>query len=53
MLRACPLALLALVLVATAGCERASAFRPGAATVVAKVNGTEISAHDAAGAQSL
>jgi EpsD family peptidyl-prolyl cis-trans isomerase len=49
---ACGLAALALA-AALAGCERASAFRPGAQGVVAKVNGTEISARDAAGAQAL
>jgi EpsD family peptidyl-prolyl cis-trans isomerase len=43
-------ALLAAVVV---GCERASAFKAGTPVVVAKVNGTEISAGDAAGAQAL
>jgi len=49
---ACRLAALAL-LAALSGCERASAFRPAPQMVVAKVNGTEISARDAAGAQAL
>jgi EpsD family peptidyl-prolyl cis-trans isomerase len=49
---ACQLAALAL-LAALAGCERASAFRPAQQMVLAKVNGTEISARDAAGAQAL
>ena len=49
---ACQLATLAL-LAALAGCERASAFRPAQHMVLAKVNGTEISARDAAGAQAL
>ena len=49
---ACALAALAL-LAALAGCERASAFRPAAQGVVAKVNGAEISARDAGGAQAL
>ena len=35
------------------GCERASAFRPAQHVLLAKVNGTEISAGDAAGAQAL
>jgi EpsD family peptidyl-prolyl cis-trans isomerase len=48
---ACQLAALAL-LAALAGCERASAFKPGQ-VVLAKVNGIEISAGDAAGAQAL
>jgi EpsD family peptidyl-prolyl cis-trans isomerase len=52
MRRACQLAALAL-LAALAGCERASAFKPGAQMVVAKVNGTEISARDATGTQAL
>ena len=52
MSRACQLAALAL-LVALAGCERASAFKPGTQVVVAKVNGVEISARDAAGTQAL
>jgi EpsD family peptidyl-prolyl cis-trans isomerase len=46
MRRACQLAALAL-LAALAGCERASAFKPGTQVVVAKVNGVEISARDA------
>ena len=50
--RACQLAALAL-LVALAGCERASAFTPGTPVVLAKVNGVEISARDAAGTQAL
>jgi EpsD family peptidyl-prolyl cis-trans isomerase len=50
--RACRLLSLAL-LVALAGCERASAFKPGAQVLVARVNGTEISTRDAAGAQAL
>jgi EpsD family peptidyl-prolyl cis-trans isomerase len=49
---ACQLAALAL-LVALAGCERASAFKPGTQVVVAKVNGIEISARDAGGSQAL
>jgi EpsD family peptidyl-prolyl cis-trans isomerase len=49
---ACQLAALAL-LAALVGCERASAFRPAPQMVLAKVNGTEISAHDTAGAQAL
>lgn len=52
MRRTCQLAALAL-LAALAGCERASAFKPGAQMVVAKVNGTEISARDATGTQAL
>ena len=52
MRRACQLATLAL-LVALAGCERASAFKPGTQLVVAKVNGVEISARDSSGAQAL
>jgi EpsD family peptidyl-prolyl cis-trans isomerase len=44
---------LAALLAALAGCERASAFKPGTQVIVAKVNGTEISARDAAGAQAL
>jgi EpsD family peptidyl-prolyl cis-trans isomerase len=46
--------LLAMVLLAAlaAGCERASAFKPGS-QVIAKVNGIEISAREAAGAQAL
>jgi EpsD family peptidyl-prolyl cis-trans isomerase len=35
------------------GCERASAFKPGAPLVLAKVNGAEISTRDVAGAQAL
>ena len=52
MRRACQLAFLAL-LAALAGCERASAFKPGTQVVLAKVNGVEISARDAAGTQAL
>jgi EpsD family peptidyl-prolyl cis-trans isomerase len=37
----------------TGGCERAAAFKPGAPVVLAKVNGTEISSRDIAGAQAL
>jgi len=48
---ACQIAALAL-LAALAGCERASAFKPGQ-VVLAKVNGIEISAGDTAGAQAL
>ena len=49
------LQLLALTLVTAlaAGCDRASAFKAGGQVLVAKVNGTEISARDAAGAQTL
>lgn len=53
MRRACQLAGLALIAALAAGCERASAFRPGAELVVAKVNGVEISTRDAAGTQAL
>jgi EpsD family peptidyl-prolyl cis-trans isomerase len=53
MRRACQLAALALLAALVAGCERASASKPGAHVVIAKVNGTEISARDAAGAQAL
>ena len=52
MRRACQLAALAL-LAALAGCERASAFKPGTQVVLAKVNGVEISARDASGSQAL
>jgi len=52
MSRACQLAALAL-LAALAGCERASAFKPGTQVVLAKVNGVEISARDASGTQAL
>ena len=48
---ACHIVALALA-AALAGCERASAFKPGQA-VVAKVNGIEISAAAAAGPQAL
>ena len=48
MRRACQLAALAL-LAALAGCERASAFKPGTQLVLAKVNGVEISARDSSG----
>jgi hypothetical protein len=47
MRHACQLAAFAL-LAALAGCERASAFKPGTQMVVAKVNGVEISARDRA-----
>jgi EpsD family peptidyl-prolyl cis-trans isomerase len=50
---ACRLLVLALLAALVAGCERASASRPGAPAVVAKVNGTEISSNDAVGAQAL
>lgn len=53
MRRACQVAALALAAAVVAGCERASASRPGAKAVIARVNGAEISARDAAGAQSL
>jgi EpsD family peptidyl-prolyl cis-trans isomerase len=53
MSRCCQLFGLVLLAAVAAGCERASAFKPGAAVVIAKVNGTEISAPDAAGAQAL
>jgi EpsD family peptidyl-prolyl cis-trans isomerase len=52
MRRACRLLGFAL-LAALAGCERASAFRPGTQVLVAKVNGSEISTREAAGAQAL
>jgi EpsD family peptidyl-prolyl cis-trans isomerase len=44
---------LALLTALAAGCERASAFKPGTQAVIAKVNGIEISAREAAGAQAL
>jgi EpsD family peptidyl-prolyl cis-trans isomerase len=50
---ACQLLGLALLAALVAGCERASASKPGAQAVIAKVNGSEISARDAAGAQAL
>jgi EpsD family peptidyl-prolyl cis-trans isomerase len=53
MRRAGPLAALALLAAFAAGCERASASKPGARVVVAKVNGAEISTGVTAGAQSL
>ena len=52
MRRTCQLAALAL-LAALAGCERASAFKPGTQLVLAKVNGVEISARDSSGTQAL
>jgi EpsD family peptidyl-prolyl cis-trans isomerase len=52
MRRACQLAALAL-LAALAGCQRASAFKPGTQVVLAKVNGVEISARDSSGTQAL
>src|SRR5687768_16673450 len=53
MARAWPLAALLVAAALSAGCERASASRNGAALVVAKVNGSEISAREAAGALAL
>jgi EpsD family peptidyl-prolyl cis-trans isomerase len=53
MLRACVLFGIAAAALAVGGCERASAFRPGSAPVVAKVNGAEISAGDGGGTQAL
>ena len=50
---ALPLGLAVLAVLAAPGCERASASRSGTPVVVAKVNGTEISTREAAGAQSL
>jgi EpsD family peptidyl-prolyl cis-trans isomerase len=47
------LATIVVLALLAAGCERASAFRSGAPAVLAKVNGTEIAASDAAGAQAL
>lgn len=47
------LALAVLAAVAAAGCERASASRAGGPVIVARVNGSEISTREAAGAQSL
>jgi EpsD family peptidyl-prolyl cis-trans isomerase len=48
------LALLVIVAaLAAAGCERASASKAGAAVVVAKVNGSEISTREGAGAQAV
>ncbi len=52
MLRACLLFGVVAAALAAGGCERASAFRPGAA-VVAKVNGAQILAPELAGAQAL
>jgi len=52
MRHACRLLSVAL-LAALAGCERASAFKPGTQVLVAKVNGTEISSREGAGAQAL
>jgi EpsD family peptidyl-prolyl cis-trans isomerase len=52
MRRTCQLAALAL-LTALAGCERASAFKPGTQVVLAKVNGVEISVRDSSGTQAL
>jgi EpsD family peptidyl-prolyl cis-trans isomerase len=53
MRRTCSLIALIAAALATGGCERAAAFKPGAPVVVAKVNGTEISTPDASGAQAL
>jgi EpsD family peptidyl-prolyl cis-trans isomerase len=53
MRHACQLVALALLAALAAGCEPASAFKPGAQVVIAKVNGTEIYTRDAAGAQAL
>ena len=50
---ACQIVGLALLGALLAGCERASASKAGAQIVIAKVNGVEISARDAAGAQAL
>jgi EpsD family peptidyl-prolyl cis-trans isomerase len=44
---------LALLAALLCGCERASASKTGGQAVIAKVNGTEISAQDAAGLQAL
>jgi EpsD family peptidyl-prolyl cis-trans isomerase len=49
---ACQLLGLVLLAALAAGCERASAFKPGS-QVIAIVNGIEISAREAAGAQAL
>jgi EpsD family peptidyl-prolyl cis-trans isomerase len=50
---ACQLVGLALLVSLVGGCERASASKPGAPVVIAKVNGSEILARDATGAQGL
>jgi EpsD family peptidyl-prolyl cis-trans isomerase len=50
---ACALVGAALLALLGAGCERASASKAGTPVVIAKVNGTEISARDAAQAQAL
>jgi len=44
---------LALLVAPPAGCDRASASKPSAQVVVAKVNGIEISSRDTSGAQAL
>lgn len=49
---ACQLLALVLLAALAAGCERDSTFKPGS-QVIAKVNGIEISAREAAGAQAL
>jgi EpsD family peptidyl-prolyl cis-trans isomerase len=53
MSRAWPLSALLVAAAVSAGCERASASKAGAPLVVAKVNGSEISASEAAGTQAL
>ena len=50
---ACQLTAFVLLAALVAGCERASASRPGGKAVIARVNGAEISARDTAGTQSL
>jgi EpsD family peptidyl-prolyl cis-trans isomerase len=49
----CALIGVALAAALGAGCERASASKAGVPAVIAKVNGTEISSRDTAGAQAL
>lgn len=53
MARACLCAACALLVVLAAACDGASASRAGRQQVLARVNGTEISSLDAAGAQAL